>query len=179
MDREETSYRRFLEGDQSAFDEIVKEYRLSLIFFINRFVRDIHTAEDIAIDVFVELLVHPRRYNFRSSLKTYLFTLGRSRALDHLRRQKLLSFMPLPEDLPDETELEELILFDQRKKALNAALARLKPDMQQAVHLVYFEELSYQETAAVMKKTVKQVDNLLYRAKAALREMLGKEWSDL
>ena len=43
------------------------------------------------------------------------------------------------------------------------------------MHLVYFEELTYRETAQVMKKTEKQVDNLLYRAKTALRTQLGKD----
>lgn len=179
MDHGESSYRRFLEGDRAAFDSIVNTYRMGLIFFINRFVRNIDTAEDIAIDVFVDILVHPKRYNFKVSLKTYLFMLGRSRALDHLRRRKFLSLAELPENLADEPQLEEIILRDQRKKALNAALQTLPQQMQQAVHLVYFEDMCYAEAAAVMKKTPKQIDNLLYRAKAALRDKLGKEWSDL
>lgn len=179
MQNGESSYRRFLEGDQAAFDSIVTTYRMGLIFFINRFVHDPDTAEDIAIDVFVDVLMHPKRYNFKTSLKTYLFMLGRSRALDHLRRQKFLSLWELPENLSDETQLEDLILMDRRKKALNAALKMLPQEMQQAVHLVYFEELSYSETAAVMKKSPKQIDNLLYRAKTTLRKTLGKEWSNL
>ena len=50
--------------------------------------------------------------------------------------------------------------------------------MRAVVHLIYFEEMTYAEAAKVMKKTVKQVDNLLYRAKKALRITLGKdgEW---
>ena len=48
--------------------------------------------------------------------------------------------------------------------------------MRLAVHLVYFEELSYEEAARVMKKNKKQIDNLLYRAKSLLRSELGKEY---
>ena len=47
--------------------------------------------------------------------------------------------------------------------------------MQAAVHLVYFEELSYEDAAKVLGKSKKQIDNLLYRAKTALRNALGKE----
>ena len=57
MDNREPNYRCFLEGDRAAFDAIVTEHRLGLIFFINRFVRDPDTAEDIAVDVFVYVLV--------------------------------------------------------------------------------------------------------------------------
>ena len=47
--------------------------------------------------------------------------------------------------------------------------------MSVAVALVYFEGMSYDEAAKVMKKNKKQVDNLLYRAKAQLRSLIGKE----
>lgn len=176
MDHGESSYRRFLEGDETAFDSIVSTYRPGLILFINRFVRSLETAEDIAIDVFVEVLIHPKRYHFQASLKTYLYMLGRSRALDTLRRGKCLPTTELPEDLADEAELEETIFRDARKRALRSALAELPEQMQQAVYLVYFEDMGYEEAAAVMQKSRKQIDNLLYRAKAALRDKLGKEW---
>ena len=51
--------------------------------------------------------------------------------------------------------------------------------MRLAVHLVYFEELSYEEAARVMKKSKKQIDNLLYRAKSFLRSELGKEYDTI
>ena len=95
MDNGASSYRRFLDGDEAAFDELMQTLFHPLVFFINRYVRDLHSAEDLAIDVFSDLIVHRRRYNFRVSLKTYLFMLGRSRALDHLRRQR--KTLPLTE----------------------------------------------------------------------------------
>ena len=45
--------------------------------------------------------------------------------------------------------------------------------------MIYFEELSYEETAKVMKKNKKQIDNLLYRSKEKLRTILGKEGEQL
>lgn len=175
MDNGESSYRRFLAGDEAAFDQILTEYRPSLTFFIQSLVRDPDAAEDICIDVFLELLLHPHRFNFRSSLKTYLFLIGRSRALNYLKRQSKLSPGPIPEDFPDGTSPEEQYLADEQKRAVHAALAQLPQDMRAALHLVYFEDLSYRETAKVMKKTEKQVDNLLYRGKERLRSILRKE----
>ena len=46
MDNGASSYRRYLEGDQTAFDEIMGLYRNSLTFFINRFVHDMDAAEE-------------------------------------------------------------------------------------------------------------------------------------
>ena len=67
MDQGAASYRRFIDGDRDAFGEIVDLYRESLIFFIHRYVNDIDTAEDLAEDVFVELIVHPERFSEKSS----------------------------------------------------------------------------------------------------------------
>ena len=174
----ESSYRRYLDGAEAAFDDIINLYRDNLTFFINRYVHDLDAAEDLAIDTFLYLIVHRFRYNFRTPLKTYLFMIGRSRALDYLKHQKKLTMVELTEaekEIPQEMSLEELILLDERKQMLNRALSQLPQDMQTAVHLVYFEDLTYEDAARVMKKNKKQVANLLYRAKDKLRTILGKD----
>ncbi len=177
MDNGASSYRRFLDGDESAFDEIMKEYFDNLVFFIDRFVHDIHAAEDIAIDAFSDLVVNKHRYNFKVTLKTYLFMLGRSRALNYIKHRNVIDFVELSEvdNTPSEQEiLEEIVLADERKRVVNNALNSLPDDMRVVIHLIYFEELTYDEAAKVMKKNRKQVDNLLYRAKKELRIILGK-----
>ena len=181
MDNGASSYRRFLDGDESAFDEIMKELFHSLVFFINRYVQDIHTAEDLAIDTLSDLIVHPKRYNFQVTLKTYLFMIGRSRALDYIKRRKIIRFTELSEAdaLEDISSLEERILSDQRKRAVHNALAQLPKDMAEAIYLIYFEGLSYQDAGVVLKKNRKQVDNLLYRAKKELRSILGEDGEQL
>jgi RNA polymerase sigma-70 factor (ECF subfamily) len=181
MDNGASSYRRFLSGDESAFDLIMEELFYPLVFFIDRYVQDVHTAEDIAMDVFSELIVHKHRYNFKVSLKTYLFMLGRSRALDWLRHRKVLKLVELTEAAHAEdasATLEQLVITDERKQAVNEALRQLPEQLRTVVHLIYFENMTYEEAAGVMKKNRKQVDNLLYRAKKELRIILGKggEW---
>ena len=178
MDNGASSYRRFLEGDESAFDEIMKELFDGLVFFIDRYVHDIHAAEDIAIDAFSDLVVNKHRYNFKVTLKTYLFMLGRSRALNYIKRRKIIDFVELSEAEKVSTELEaleETVLKNERKRIVNNALDSLPDDMRVVIHLIYFEDLSYDEAGKVMKKSRKQVDNLLYRAKKELRIILGKD----
>jgi RNA polymerase sigma-70 factor (ECF subfamily) len=178
MDNGASSYRRFLDGDESAFECIMKELFRGLVFFIDGFVHDTHAAEDIAIDVFSDLIVHRHRYNFKVSLKTYLYMIGRSRALDHIKHRRRIEFVELSETdetADDRLQLEEMVLADERKRMIHAAVSQLPEDMRVAVHLVYFEDMTYDEAAKVMKKNRKQVDNLLYRAKKALRITLEKD----
>lgn len=178
MDNGASSYRRYLNGDEEAFHEIVKEYFDSLVFFIERYVNDYAAAEDIVLDAFTQLVVNKHRYNFSVSLKTYLFMIGRSRALDYMKHRGKLRFVELSEAADAQAEdatLEELVLADERKRMVNAALAQLSEEMRLVIHLTYFEQLSADDTAKILKKNRKQVYNLLYRAKNTLRTILGEE----
>lgn len=175
MDNGASSYRRFLDGDESAFDAIMQELFHSLVFFINRYVQDFHAAEDLAMDAMSDLIVHPHRYNFKVTLKTYVFMLGRSRALDYIKHKKIIPFVELSqaESVPGE-DMEDALFGHQQKQAVHAALKQLPENLREAVYLVYFAGMSYDEAAKIMKKTRKQVDNLLYRSKKALRVILGE-----
>jgi RNA polymerase sigma-70 factor (ECF subfamily) len=54
-------------------------------------------------------------------------------------------------------------------------IADLSEDYATYLHLYYFEELTLEETAKIMKKTKKQMANIAYRAKKALEEAMRKE----
>lgn len=168
----EMAYRRYLDGDETAFREVMDEYFARLTYFANGFVHDVHSAEDIAIDAMTELVIHPSRFAHRSSLGTYLFAVARHKALSLVRRRKRIAFVPLPDNAEDEASLEDEVLEGARKKALAAALSELPEPMRSAVHLVHIEGMSYDEAARVLGKNRKQIDNLLARAKKELKNKL-------
>ena len=66
-------------------------------------------------------------------------------------------------------------LIDEEKRRVHGAISQLSEDMQVVIHLIYFEDMTYDQAAKVMKKNRKQIDNLLYRAKKELRTILGKD----
>lgn len=171
----EELYRDFINGDNDAFDKLIEMYRSNLIFFINRYVHDIHAAEDLAIDSFLYIYVNKKKFNFKVTLKTYLFTIGRSRAIDYLRKTKVLNNTDLMEHQKELSEVEDEVIKDEQARTVNEAVKALPADMRAAVSLVYFEGLSYDETAKVMKKNKKQIDNLLYRAKKVLKNTLTED----
>lgn len=176
MDSLENSYRRYLDGNIDSFDNIINALRNSLTLFINRYVRNITVAEDICIDVFMELIIHKHRYNFRTSLKTYLFMIGRSKALDYIKHNKKFDIIALNDCcIADEKQLEDSVIQNEKYRKLNSAVLQLPDEMKYAVHLVYFEGMTYKEVAKVMRKSVKQIDNLLYRARIKLKDILGRD----
>ena len=179
MGNGESSYRRYLDGDETAFDEILELYKDNLIFFLCRFVGSVTVAEDLAADCFALLLAKPDKYDFSVSLKTWLFTVGRNRATDYLRRKRRWRILPLEEAalLPgsDGDDPEALFLQKERERTLYRAMGRLKADYRVALHLVYFEDYSLEEAAKILHKSKKQMENLVFRAKNALRTDLEKE----
>lgn len=178
MDNGASSYRRYLDGDEEAFDEILKEYWNPLVCFLARMVQSQATAEDLAMDVFAELIAQPRKYNFKSPLKTYLYMLGRCRALNYIKRSRIVPTQPLEDNAPllsRDAQPEDAMLSKERSKAVANALGALPRDIRDALELTYFEGLSAEEVGAVMRKSRKQVYNLLYRGKKALRAMLESE----
>ena len=177
MDNGESSYRRFLDGDENAFSEIVTAYKDSLIFFINRYVNNFAVAEELAQDVFVELLIHKKRFNFKASLKTYIFTIGRNLAVSYVRKcaRKPECAYEFIENEQDRAMLEDEFIREEEKRELHEALGRIPEDYSTVLHLIYFEGMSNEQVCAVMKKNKKQVENIVYRAKKALRKELEKE----
>ena len=96
-------YKEFLSGNKEAFDELINRHRKNLICFINSYVRNIETAEDLAQDVFVYILINRKEYDFKYKMKTYLYTIAKSRALNYLKRNK--KFVFLKESQKDENNL--------------------------------------------------------------------------
>ena len=69
----------------------------------------------------------------------------------------------------------EAVQSAERARLLRTCMAELHEDYREALFLVYFEGLSHAETAAVMGKREKQVADLIYRGKIALRKRLEQE----
>lgn len=175
MDNGEGSYRRYLNGEENAFDDIQKMYFERLTLFADRYLNDIAAAEDVAIDTLLQLIIHKKRYNFKTSLKTYLYTIAHNRAVNALKSRNRSNTSAIAEDLADRLDLEQTVLDTERARALYKALGTLPKDMEKALYLVYFEQLSYKDTAKVLGCTAKKVDNLLSRGKAIIKSTLEKE----
>jgi RNA polymerase sigma-70 factor (ECF subfamily) len=161
-------------GDDAAFDPIFNAMRAPLCFFINRYVNDPSAAEDIMMDTFAELLLNGRRFNYKSSLSSYLFSIARNKAVTYFRSQQKLQ--PLKDDNipdPDYSVIEEEYLSSEERRRLHEAMADLREEYRTVLHLHYFEDMSIERIAVVMKKNKKQVYNLLHRARASLKEVLG------
>ena len=178
MDRGAQAYARYCDGDDGGLAELIRDYNEGLTLFLYSVTGDLSSAEEITEDVFFRLAVKKPRFKGNSSFKTWLYAIGRHAALDYVRRRSRFTEKPAeeyPAGVSSGEDPESAYIKRERDRALHAAVARLTPDYRQALTLSYFEELDNGQIAEVMKKNKRQVENLLYRAKAALKTELEKE----
>ncbi len=179
MDNGASSYRRFRDlGDENGLVEIIRDYKDGLVFYLNSFVGDLQLAEELTEDTFVLLGTKKPRDKGKGSFKTWLYTIGRNVAIDHLRkkaRQKEISLEDCPELEEDCLALEQSYLRQEQKIQIHRAMGRLKAEYRQVLWLLYFEDFSQKQVAAVMKKSLHSVEQLACRARKALRKQLEME----
>ena len=175
MDVGEANWRRYLDGDDQGFYEIVREYTDGLLLFAYRITGDLHDAEDVVQDTFVRLAVKKPRFFGRSTFKTWLYTIARNAAIDMMRRKNKAA--PLDDVIPyteSGEDPEESYIKTEVSLGVREAVRELKPEYAQAIWLVYFEGFANPDAARVMKKTRHQFENLIYRARLALKRELER-----
>lgn len=174
MDNGASSYRRFLDGDDNGFVEIVRDYNDGLILYLNSFVNNIGVADELAEDTFVKIGLKKPHYGGRSSFKTWLYAVGRNVAIDYVRRcakERTVS-LEVCMEMADKEELESRYIQEERKIICHKAMQKLKAEYRQVLWLIYFEEFSNKETAKIMKRSVHAIETLAYRARQAIKAEL-------
>ncbi len=182
MDNGAGSYRRFRDnGDESGLDEIIRTYRDGLTLYLSNLVENIRTAEELAEDTFVLIGIRKPRFKGKSTFKTWLYAIGRHLALDYLRKQAKHPAVPLDE-LPEQAgaadAVEAAYFRKERQRTLHRAMQKLHPEYRQVLWLIYFEGFTNKEAADIMRKSVRGVESVLYRARKSLKAQLEAEGFD-
>ncbi len=177
MTSDETLWRCYLEGDESKLTELMEQYGNSLTFYINGYLHDVNDAEDLMIEAFAYLTVKKPRIK-EDCFRAYLYKAARNLALRFVakkRQQRCFGFEDLEREPESKILTEEVVQTEELGRTLNLCMEQLNPDYREALYLVYFEDMRHAEAAAVMRKSEKQVADLVYRGKHSLRRRLEQE----
>ncbi len=181
MDNGASSYRRFRDGDDNGLVEIIRDYKDGLIYFLYNIVGDFHIAEDLAEDTFVLLGTKKPRDKREGSFKTWLYTIGRNKAVDYLRKKTRIIELDLDEvtEIANQEDAVDLsYIHQERDMIIHREMQNLKAEYRQVLWLIYFEELSIKECSVIMKKNTHAIETLVYRARKVLRTRLEQEGFD-
>ncbi len=159
-----------LEGDNKAFDLLVKRYELQMFRTAFGIVNDAELAKDVTQIGFLKSWENLRTFNPKFKFYSWLYKIIINEALNMSRRQKKFQVLTLYKS-DDETP-HEIMTRKEDNGLLMKAIESLPVDNKIVLQLRHFEELSYKEIADILNIETKTVKSRLYSARMQLRSKL-------
>jgi len=164
-------------GDSEGFRllfEVYKDrvYSIALCYFNG----DEASAHDVTQQIFLKLLTHITQFESRSAFSTWLYRMVANACLD--RKRALRRFLSLDSshahELPaGRKSMEERVIRREMEASIQSAISGLRPKLRMAILLKHFEDLSYDEIAAVLGCSKGTVASRLNRGHQILAQKLS------
>jgi len=176
--------RRVQRGDKGAFDVLVLKYQHKLVKLVMRYVRNPAEAEDIAQEAFIKAYRALPQFRGDSAFYTWLYRIAintaknavvsrdRSPVEYDLDRNNTDESYDMQGRMKDSETPEGLVLTDEIRSTVNAAIEALPEDLRTAIVLRELEGLSYEEIAEAMACPVGTVRSRIFRAREAIDRRL-------
>lgn len=162
-------------GNRRAVYCLYHTYAPPLRRFIQARVGNAQDSEEILQDTLFAFLEGLRDFQEKSSIKTYLYSIGKHKIIDFYRRKKVkhVVFSRFPQIealispmLNPEAELDAAMI----KEKISGVFGRILPRYSEILHLKYFDNLSVEEIANRFAITFKSAESRLFRARKAFVE---------
>lgn len=176
---------RVKRGDMEAFAVLVEKYKQPVMNLVYRALPDPTEAEDLAQNVFIQVHKSAHRYKPSAKFSTWLFTIARNLCLNEIRRRTRHPAESL--DQQDATgdgdvarqvadirhrDPGDLLLKNELESKVEEAIRALPAKQRIALLLCREEELSYEEIARVLGRSVSATKSLIHRARETLKARL-------
>lgn len=181
---------RVRSGDKHAFESLIHRHQRPILNFIFRFMGNRTDAEDLTQEVFLRVWRAAGTYKPDAKFTTWLYRIATNLCINKqraIRIRRLFALSQAHEQRKDSkgsfipaegielmTPEKHLIDSEQYGQLLNA-LKDLPTSQRLVVVLKIYDEMSYQEIAQIMDRSVSAIDSLLIRAKKNLRKKLTKK----
>jgi len=187
LDQDSTLVQRCLSGDATGWEELVRIHTRRVYGLCYRFTGSDAEAQDLTQEVFLRVFRTLKSYrSAEGSFITWLTRLGRNLLIDHYRRTKLdRATEPIEDQLPTLEQKEyagqasvqpdRVLAGHEASELLQAALAKLSPELRETVVLRDLQELEYREIADVLKIPEGTVKSRLNRGRAELARLLRRQ----
>ncbi|MEN3038779.1 MAG: sigma-70 family RNA polymerase sigma factor [Candidatus Kryptonium sp.] len=177
--------KRARDGDEKAFEFIVKKYQNRVANLIFKIIGDASVVEDLTQDVFVRVIESLKDYKFGSAFYTWIYRITVNICIDEIRKRQrsrtyslsdVLSQNPKAE--PSHSQVEKIVEQRELREIIEKAISKLPIEYKTAIVLREFEDLSYEEIAKILKVSVGTVKSRIFRARKLLAEHL-KEYREI
>jgi RNA polymerase sigma-70 factor, ECF subfamily len=160
-----------LGGDRDAYRYLVERYHVGLVRYCYSILLDDAAAHDSAQMAFINAFKNLKSYKPEFAFSTWLYRIARNEAyreLKHLNRRQEITET---EDVSDQ-DIEGAAISQHLGEELHAAMANLRAEWRQILHLYYWEQKSYEEIAELLDKPLNTIKVWMKRAKHQLEKEL-------
>ena len=170
---------RAQQGDNRAFDLLVRKYQHKIIGLIGRYVQDHSEVQDVAQEAFIKAYRALGKFRAESAFYTWMYRIAINTAKNHLvskgRRPPGSDLDIVDAEILDHSgrladiETPEASLArDQLEAAVFEAIENLPEDLRTAITLRELDGLSYEDIAHIMQCPVGTVRSRIFRAREAV-----------
>lgn len=172
--------RRISNGDEKALEDFYHAYQERVFRFAYSRLNDSFEAGDIVSEVMLEVWRGAGRFEGRSSVSSWVFGIANHKAIDRFRRRPD-AHEELDEQLEDETATDpvEVISAGEDAGRVGQCLETLSSSHKAALHMAFFEDMSYSEIAVALGIPEGTVKTRVYHAKRAMLHCLSKLMGDV
>jgi RNA polymerase sigma-70 factor (ECF subfamily) len=177
----ETLIQRCLQGDQAAWDLIVRQYWRKVFNVAYKFVGKHDEAEDLTQDIFLKIFKSLDTFDRRANFQTWLISVSRNLCIDHYRsvrkeRETIDRDVDANELAPASHDRGPMAALEQRDRVmlLRQALSALPATLRTAVLMRDIQELSYQEIADKLRLPEGTVKSRINRGRTELARQIRK-----
>ena len=164
---------RAAKGDVKAFEEIYKTASGFVYTVVLRIVNNQTEAEEVTQEVFIKIFRNLRNFQFRSSLKTWIYRIAVNSAINAYRRRareqrRAVDFETVSSTLEAPGDHREHMHKQDHEKILSSLLDSLSPEQRSCIVLRELEGLSYKEISDALKVNINTVRTRIKRARQTL-----------
>ncbi|MBI5809093.1 MAG: RNA polymerase sigma factor [Ignavibacteriales bacterium] len=161
MNREEdfNLVKRFVEGDERAFNEIVKKYQKRIYWHARQMLGNHLDADEVTQEVLIVMYKKLKSFNFQSNLFTWIYKIVTTRSINQIRKNQIKRFFSIddeenPIELKSNNDIIEDISNKEKIEKLKKVLEKLPAKQRQVFVMRNFDDLSYEEISQITGKSV-------------------------
>ena len=158
---------RVLDGDTEAFNLLVRQWEKPIYNFILRMIGDRDEAMDLCQDAFMKAYRELGTLKDLDRFSAWLYRIAHNTCFSRLRKDQGKTFV----ELEPETRASRMPI--ESRLAVEKALQELPEDQREVVVLKIFQDLKFEEIAAIQDAPVSTVKSRLYMGFEKLRSILG------
>ena len=171
--------KRFSEGDEAAFREILNTYKDSLYSFLTRFLNRRDLVEDVFQETFLQVYTSRESFDTSRPLRPWLFTIAANKARDALRKQQRTSTASFgvisdTSDMSIDDVVNTLTSFEttpyeevesgETANRVRQVVSDMPENLREILLLAYFDQFSYKQMAEILGIPIGTVKSRLHTA---------------